>query len=150
MPTKKKTKKITKASPKKKVTKKSVPAGASKTPEKKAKSGAKAKPSQKKGAKTASDGASVKPPVAKVKRMTKAQTAAVELSKKLADKWQSLHRSSKGIKPAVYDMKKTYEENIPLQHKVLGWGYVLSNVNNRLEVLFEDGIKVLISNYKAK
>jgi hypothetical protein len=36
-----------------------------------------------------------------------------------------------------------------LMHKVLGWGFVLSNLNDRLEVLFKDGIKVLISNYKS-
>ena len=33
--------------------------------------------------------------------------------------------------------------------KVLGWGFILKNDNDRLEVLFETGIRMLISNYKS-
>ena len=45
-------------------------------------------------------------------------------------------------------MKAVFEEKTAILHKVLGWGYILSNRNDRLEVLFKDGIKYLISNYK--
>jgi len=46
-------------------------------------------------------------------------------------------------------MSDVFEALKPINHKVLGWGFVLTNENNRLEVLFENGIKVLISNYKS-
>ena len=46
-------------------------------------------------------------------------------------------------------MTETFVALAPLQHKVLGWGFVLTNENDRLEVLFETGIRMLISNYKA-
>jgi hypothetical protein len=46
-------------------------------------------------------------------------------------------------------MSAQFEANRPIQHKVLGWGFVLNNDNDRLEVLFEQGVKMLISNYKT-
>lgn len=69
---------------------------------------------------------------------------------KLAKKWASLQRkaTNKGEKAPSYNMRNQYEPNTPIQHKVLGWGYILNNVNDRLEVLFEEGVKYLISNYK--
>lgn len=68
----------------------------------------------------------------------------------LVKKWSSLLKKSesKGLKASNYNMSKSYEAQTPIQHKVLGWGYILNNVNDRLEVLFKDGIKYLISNYK--
>jgi hypothetical protein len=45
-------------------------------------------------------------------------------------------------------MRGSFEERTAIVHKVLGWGYILANRNDRLEVLFKDGIKYLISNYK--
>lgn len=48
-----------------------------------------------------------------------------------------------------YDMKKTFEPKTAIEHKTLGWGYILENRNDRLEVLFKDGIRFLISNYKG-
>lgn len=67
----------------------------------------------------------------------------------LAGQWKTLFEKSKAIKPTPYKMSENYEARTPLMHKVLGWGYVLSSQNNRLEVLFQDGIKMLIANYKA-
>ena len=63
--------------------------------------------------------------------------------------WQVLFDKAKGIKPLPYKMSDNFEARTPLLHKVLGWGYVLSSQNNRLEVLFKDGVKVLIANYKS-
>ena len=67
----------------------------------------------------------------------------------LESQWQSLHDKNKGLKAVPYKMSDNFEAKTPLMHKVLGWGYVISSVNNRLEVLFKDGIKILIANYKA-
>lgn len=64
-------------------------------------------------------------------------------------KWQELFKRYGKEKAVAYKMTDSFDALKPLQHKVLGWGFVLSNENNRLEVLFENGIKMLISNYKA-
>ena len=64
-------------------------------------------------------------------------------------KWQELYKKYGREKAVVYKMSDAYPSLIPLQHKVLGWGFVLTNDNDRLEVLFENGIRVLISNYKT-
>jgi hypothetical protein len=63
-------------------------------------------------------------------------------------KWLELRDKNKNIKPRPYKLSETYEEKTPIEHKVLGWGIILSVVNDRLEVLFRSGIKHLISNYK--
>ncbi|MBX3034452.1 MAG: hypothetical protein KF865_11060 [Bdellovibrionaceae bacterium] len=62
-------------------------------------------------------------------------------------RWGDLHERYKSEKPQVYDMKATFEAGRPLQHKVLGWGWIMTNENDRLEVLFKDGRRILISNY---
>lgn len=63
-------------------------------------------------------------------------------------KWQELNKRHGKDKAEAYKMTATFEALKPIQHKVLGWGFVLTNENDRLEVLFENGIKMLISNYK--
>lgn len=64
-------------------------------------------------------------------------------------KWGDLYEKYKQIKPVNYSMKDAFEANQPIQHKILGWGWVISSENDRLEVLFKDGKKILISNYKS-
>ncbi len=64
-------------------------------------------------------------------------------------KWQELFKRYGKDKAVNYKMSDEFEALKPINHKVLGWGFVLTNENNRLEILFEMGIKVLISNYKA-
>lgn len=66
----------------------------------------------------------------------------------LAQKWSALFKKSEQIEAKPYNMKSVFEEKTAIVHKVLGWGYILANRNDRLEVLFKDGIKYLISNYK--
>ena len=73
----------------------------------------------------------------------------IDRSGDLEAQWASLKEKSKAIKPVPYKMRERYEARGPIQHKVLGWGYILTNQNDRLEILFQDGIKFLISNYKA-
>ena len=77
------------------------------------------------------------------KRTKKYEGATEEESK-----WLELKDKYRNIKPQPYKMSDVYQEKTPLEHKVLGWGFVLSVVNDRLEVLFRSGIKHLISNYK--
>ncbi len=93
----------------------------------------------------------VKPPaVAKIGKREKAALAAIE--KTTADelkKWTDYKQKYGAEKALPYSMSSVYEAGKPLQHKVLGWGYIINVQNDRLEVLFENGPKMLISNYKS-
>lgn len=86
----------------------------------------------------------------KVEKASKFKAIKVERGN-LADekaKWIELNKRHGKDKADNYKMTETFEASKPIQHKVLGWGFVLTNDNDRLEVLFENGIKMLISNYK--
>lgn len=82
-------------------------------------------------------------------RKISVSASADEAASALAQKWANLFKKSSQIEAKPYNMKNTFEEKTAIVHKVLGWGYILANRNDRLEVLFKDGIKYLISNYKA-
>ncbi|MFZ3231913.1 MAG: hypothetical protein WA160_17025 [Pseudobdellovibrio sp.] len=64
-------------------------------------------------------------------------------------KWIELSKKQSKEKAVPYKMSDKFTALSPIQHKVLGWGFILSNDNDRLEVLFETGIRMLISNYKT-
>ncbi len=81
-------------------------------------------------------------------RKISVSVSANEASSALAQKWATLFKKSEQIESKPYSMKAAFEEKTAIVHKVLGWGYILANRNDRLEVLFKDGIKYLISNYK--
>ncbi len=86
------------------------------------------------------------------KVMAKADVSAEPMDEKvtaLSQKWSSLYKKSQNMDVSSYDMKKTFEPKTAIEHKTLGWGYILENRNDRLEVLFKDGIRFLISNYKG-
>jgi hypothetical protein len=71
-----------------------------------------------------------------------------EAASALVGKWSILFKKAEQIDAKPYNMRAVFEEKTAITHKVLGWGYILANRNDRLEVLFKDGIKYLISNYK--
>jgi hypothetical protein len=83
------------------------------------------------------------------KKAKRVNELKIDRTGNLEGQWRLLHERSKAIKPVNYKMSENYEARTALLHKVLGWGYVLTSQNNRLEVLFKDGIKILIANYKA-
>jgi len=85
----------------------------------------------------------------KKKRMTKAEREAKEEADRLKEKWNELNALSEGQPAKKYKLSEEFEPNMAIDHPKMGWGYVLSSQNNRIEVLFEEGIKVLISNYKG-
>lgn len=90
-----------------------------------------------------------KPPKpTKTKKETKAELARAEALNEETKKWLELKEKHGKDKASHYSMSSSFEALTPIQHKVLGWGYILTNNNDRLEVLFETGKKVLISNYK--
>lgn len=84
----------------------------------------------------------------KKKRITKAEREAAEEAARLKEKWEELNQLSEGQASKKYILTSEFPPNTGLDHPKFGWGYVLSSHNNRLEVLFHEGIKVLISNYK--
>lgn len=86
----------------------------------------------------------------KVEKASKFKAIKVERGNAADEKakWQELNKRHGKDKAESYKMTATFEALKPIQHKVLGWGFVLTNENDRLEVLFENGIKMLISNYK--
>lgn len=87
---------------------------------------------------------------AKVEKVSKVKPVKVDrgnLNDEKA-KWAELNKKYGKEKALTYKMTETYPSMAPLNHKVLGWGFILTNENDRLEVLFENGIRMLISNYK--
>lgn len=81
------------------------------------------------------------------KEAAKAQEAALAAESQ-NKKWAELKEKHGKEKASTYSMTGTYQALTPVEHKVLGWGYILSNNNDRLEVLFESGTKILISNFQ--
>lgn len=67
----------------------------------------------------------------------------------LEAQWMQIKEKNKALKAMPYKMSESFEARTPILHKVLGWGFIISNQNDRLEVLFQQGIKFLISNYKT-
>ena len=63
-------------------------------------------------------------------------------------KWAEMNEKYQGQKAEPYTISGQFEAKTPVQHKIFGWGYILSNEYDRLEVLFEDGKRMLISNRK--
>lgn len=63
-------------------------------------------------------------------------------------KWLDLYEKNKKAPAVEYSARETFLAKTPLLHSVFGWGYILSNEYDRLEVLFKDGKKLLISNRK--
>lgn len=64
--------------------------------------------------------------------------------------WEAVYKIAKDLKAKGYKMSETFDPKTPIIHKVLGWGFVLSSENNRIQVLFKDGLKTLITNYQNK
>lgn len=65
------------------------------------------------------------------------------------EQWVSLYKSHKSEKPVAYNMSENFDIKTVIHHKVLGWGYVIKSKENRIDVVFRDGVKTLITNYKA-
>jgi hypothetical protein len=83
-----------------------------------------------------------------VKEKAVKETPSLMATGPMAQKWTQLFKKAETIESKPYNMKASYAEKTAIVHKVLGWGYIMANRNDRLEVLFKDGIKYLISNYK--
>ncbi len=106
-------------------------------------------PAEKKAASVKAEKASAAeatPSAAPVKKEKKVKIDKTGLSDDQV-KWAEYHEKYKGTAP-TYSISGQFEAKTPLQHKIFGWGFILSNEYDRLEVLFEDGKRMLISNRK--
>jgi hypothetical protein len=63
-------------------------------------------------------------------------------------RWAAIHDQLKHLKAAAYDMTGQYDLKTPVIHKVLGWGFIVEIRDSRMDVMFKDGLKTLIMNYK--
>lgn len=111
------------------------------------KESAEKRPSSPKAQAAAAPGPTPAPAKAKARKIS-IDANANEAASALSAKWNSLYKKAEQIDAKPYNMKAVFEEKTAIVHKVLGWGFILANRNDRLEVLFKDGIKYLISNYK--
>ncbi len=64
-------------------------------------------------------------------------------------RWAEFYNKHRTETPPEYNIREQYEAKKPILHKTFGWGYILSNEYDRLEVLFKDGKRMLISNRKV-
>lgn len=86
--------------------------------------------------------------VPKVKKPKKSEVLALALLTEETRKWNDYKQKYGSDKATPYSMSQVFENHTTLKHDKLGWGYIVNIQNDRLEVLFETGTKILISNYK--
>ena len=84
-----------------------------------------------------------------MKKQQKLEAERKLQAQKNEEQWQGLHTEYKKIKPTPYNMSKNFATNTVLMHKKFGWGFILSVKDNRLHVLFKEGPKNLISDFKS-
>jgi hypothetical protein len=84
----------------------------------------------------------------KAPKLTKAEKAAIKISSEDQKRWLEYQEKHGDEKPQKYTMAGQFEAQKPIEHPKFGWGFILTNIEDRLEVVFESGIKFLISNRK--
>lgn len=69
--------------------------------------------------------------------------------KKTAEKeYEALMAKNINVVPAPYSMRASYSEGDIIEHKTFGKGVVLETSFERIEVLFQDGVKTLAAGKK--
>jgi hypothetical protein len=93
---------------------------------------------------------------AKPAKMTAAEKKAAKISRDLTmaltednKKWLEYQDRYGNERPQKYTMTGQFEAQRPIEHPKFGWGFVISNIEDRLEVLFDSGVRFLISNRKS-
>lgn len=82
----------------------------------------------------------------KAAKISRDQTKALTEDYKKWLEYQDLHGDER---PQKYTMAGQFEAQKPIEHPKFGWGFVISNIEDRLEVLFDSGVRFLISNRKS-
>jgi hypothetical protein len=83
----------------------------------------------------------------KTAKEKKAEAARAAAAAAADAHWLELKEKYGKEKAQKYSMTGQYQANQGIEHPKLGWGFILTNNNDRLEVVFQDGVKILISNY---
>jgi hypothetical protein len=84
-----------------------------------------------------------------VVRKSDATSRTVQRGQRGADpgEWESLYKAADRSQAAMYDMNGKYAENDTIEHPVFGFGVVKLTIRpNKMEVLFQDGKKLLRCN----
>jgi hypothetical protein len=82
-------------------------------------------------------------------RKSEAASRNAEKGRRIADpgEWESLYKTVDRSQAATYDMNGKYEANDTIEHPVFGFGVVKLMIRpNKMEVLFQDGKKLLRCN----
>lgn len=77
--------------------------------------------------------------------ITSSQIRSVERLIRQDRPWQDFQKYL--TNPIKYNMVQQYQEKMVIDHKTMGIGFIVSVENNRMKVLFSEGMKNLIMNY---
>lgn len=90
-------------------------------------------------------------PEKKIKKPSKSALAkAAQIQEDITNagkKWLGLYNQLRNSRTKPYDMSASFDVKSGIQHKTLGWGYVVETRGDRMDVLFKDGMKTLVINY---
>ena len=50
------------------------------------------------------------------------------------------------MKALNFSIFEKYSAKTPIKHKIFGWGWITSSKNDRLDVMFQDKVRKLLSN----
>ena len=87
-----------------------------------------------------------KPVKKRVVKEKKLSAKSQKLLKENERKWQALQNKHQEVSALNYKISGVYKVKTPIMHKKFGWGYILSVRNDRLEVIFKESVKFLVSN----
>ena len=76
----------------------------------------------------------------------KVEKKEVKRQKEHEKKWENLHKKAHDIKAIPFHISKPFPAKIPIRHPVFGWGWIISSKNHRLQVMFKDKTRMLLSN----
>ena len=88
-------------------------------------------------------------PAKEAKKSTKIEKKEEKQQKEHEKKWENLYKKAKDVKPATFRLSNAFSAKTALKHPIFGWGWIISNKNDRLQVMFKDKTRVLLSNQSA-
>jgi len=98
-------------------------------------------PKAEKPARVVKSRAAATPKAAKEARSTRSKAAVLE-----QEQWLAASRDADPTRAVPYSMDGAYKVNSWVSHPMFGFGLVVSVVPNKVEILFQDGKKLLRSN----
>ena len=92
-----------------------------------------------------------KTPAQKATKKTTSTKLAIEKKEEKQKKdhqkaWENLYKKAKDIRPVPFRMSNSFSAKTAIKHPIFGWGWIVSNKNDRLHVMFKDKNRMLLSN----